>query len=298
MNLEQLESISAVVEFGSFRAAAAKLHRSQPALSAAIKKLEDEFDIQIFDRSEYRPTLTEAGAAFLSAAHSTLDAARYASRIARELGRNKAETKLHILVDPLISLEVLELVAQECARPVLPVKLIIDKSIYKTSYLPLLEGKANLAFAYCPEDEERIERISLENVTLVGAVSRKLLQEKRSADQKFIGNNTQVIVYNKTWDEESSEPLSRKVDKGLGHKMYVPDHFTKLRLIQGGIGWGRISKTELEADKNLVPFDSALCPPIHMELCLLRARHRPLGPIAREIWKVFKARSERGKGKK
>ncbi|MBC7386908.1 MAG: LysR family transcriptional regulator [Cryobacterium sp.] len=82
MNLDQLEAIDLIAQLGSFRAAAAKLKRSQPALSAAIKNLEAEFGILIFDRSAYRPKLTEAGAIFLSAARTTLNAAKQASRIA------------------------------------------------------------------------------------------------------------------------------------------------------------------------------------------------------------------------
>ena len=51
MTLDQLEAVHAIVERGSFRAAAEQLHRSQPALSASVKNLEDEFGIRIFDRT-------------------------------------------------------------------------------------------------------------------------------------------------------------------------------------------------------------------------------------------------------
>ena len=45
MTLDQLEVIHAIVEHGSFRAAANALHKSQPALSASVKTLEAEFDL-------------------------------------------------------------------------------------------------------------------------------------------------------------------------------------------------------------------------------------------------------------
>jgi DNA-binding transcriptional LysR family regulator len=64
------------VESGSFKAAAAKLHKTQPALSVAIRKLEDEFQLSLFDRSEYRPKLTAQGRVFHEQARESLLAFR------------------------------------------------------------------------------------------------------------------------------------------------------------------------------------------------------------------------------
>ena len=281
MDIEQLEAMNAVVEKGSFRAAAETLNRSQPALSATIKNLEEEFGVLLFDRSEYRPKLTEAGTAFLNVARTTLDAAHYAKRVAFELGKNKAETKLHISVDPLISIEVLELLAQECARPILPVNLVMEKSILQGSYQDLIDGKIDLAIAPSPSDSKKIEKIVLEEVTLVGVVSRKLLQEKRRATESFLASHAQILVYDKSFDEDPVGP---------GHKIFVPDHYTKLRLISGGIGWGRISKTEFEAGEDWLLIDKTICEPLTLELCLMRAKQKPLGPTAQAIWKAFGAK--------
>ena len=52
---------------------------------------------------DYRPKLTEAGAAFVAVAKKTLESARYAARVGAELGKNKIEAKLHLPVDPLVS---------------------------------------------------------------------------------------------------------------------------------------------------------------------------------------------------
>lgn len=287
MTLDQLEAIEAVVAKGSFRAAAEALNRSQPALSATIKNLEDEFDILIFDRSEYRPKLTEAGAAFLGIATAALDAARYASRVGTELGKKKVETRLNIAVDPLVSTEVIELIALECARPTLPVNLVIDKSILKGSHNPLLSGEIDLALAPKPPDSDKLESIPLESVTLVGAVSRKLLQEKRRATEAFLVKHPQILVYDKRFDEPPDELLPHAIHKNHGHKIFVPDHFTKLNLIEGGIGWGRISKDELVQNPELVAIDRGQVSHVELELSLLRPKHRPVGPIARAIWKVF-----------
>lgn len=51
----------AVVETGSFSAAARKLYVSQPAVSQQISSLENSLGTRLFDRAEYRPKLTSAG---------------------------------------------------------------------------------------------------------------------------------------------------------------------------------------------------------------------------------------------
>ena len=52
------------VEEGSFSAAARKLFLTQSALSQQIALLEQELDVRLFDRSGYRPVLTEKGKHF------------------------------------------------------------------------------------------------------------------------------------------------------------------------------------------------------------------------------------------
>jgi DNA-binding transcriptional LysR family regulator len=61
MDLTALRIFLAVAEERSFSRAAAKVHRTQPAVSQAVKRLEDELGEQLFDRSSKSGTLTDAG---------------------------------------------------------------------------------------------------------------------------------------------------------------------------------------------------------------------------------------------
>ncbi len=61
MDLFQLETFLAVAEERSFSRAAARLHRTQPAVSQAIAKLEGELGEQLFERTSRDGTLTDAG---------------------------------------------------------------------------------------------------------------------------------------------------------------------------------------------------------------------------------------------
>jgi DNA-binding transcriptional LysR family regulator len=61
MDLAALRIFLAVAEERSFSRAAAKVHRTQPAVSQAVKRIEDDLGEQLFDRSSKTGTLTDAG---------------------------------------------------------------------------------------------------------------------------------------------------------------------------------------------------------------------------------------------
>lgn len=61
MELNQLETFLAVAEERSFSRAAARLHRTQPAVSQVIRKLEEAVGETLFDRAARDGSLTAAG---------------------------------------------------------------------------------------------------------------------------------------------------------------------------------------------------------------------------------------------
>ncbi len=61
MEISELEAFVAVVEEKSFSRAAARLHRTQPAASQAVRRLEDWAAAPLLDRSSKSGVLTEAG---------------------------------------------------------------------------------------------------------------------------------------------------------------------------------------------------------------------------------------------
>src|SRR4051812_29927042 len=61
VDLAALRIFLAVAHERSFSRAAAKVHRTQPAVSQAVRRLEDDLGEQLFDRSSKTGTLTEAG---------------------------------------------------------------------------------------------------------------------------------------------------------------------------------------------------------------------------------------------
>lgn len=73
MRLQQLHYIIKVVECGSMNVAAKQLFITQPSLSNAVKDLENEMGITIFNRSPKGITLTKDGVEFLSYARQVVE---------------------------------------------------------------------------------------------------------------------------------------------------------------------------------------------------------------------------------
>ncbi|MBB4911899.1 LysR family transcriptional regulator [Actinophytocola algeriensis] len=83
MELRQLECFLAVVDEGTFTAAAARLRVVQSAVSSTIKALERSLGVSLFDRGPGRPALTDAGHRLVPEARRMLDLAATAAEAVR-----------------------------------------------------------------------------------------------------------------------------------------------------------------------------------------------------------------------
>ena len=73
MTLNELRYIVAVAQEGNFRRAAERVFVSQPALSLAIQKLEEELGVQIFERSRTAVNMTPTGELIVAQAQRALE---------------------------------------------------------------------------------------------------------------------------------------------------------------------------------------------------------------------------------
>lgn len=85
MDLNQLEVLIAVAQEKSFSRAAESLHRTQPAISQAVRRLETEIGEPLFDRSSKDGTLTAAGRVLFDLAQQMVNMRKHAHSAIREL---------------------------------------------------------------------------------------------------------------------------------------------------------------------------------------------------------------------
>lgn len=95
MTLNELRFIVAVAQERNFRRAAEKSFISQPALSLAIQKLEEELGLKIFERGKSDITITPVGNAIVEQAQRVLEEAEHIREIAAQ-GKNQLAAPLRI----------------------------------------------------------------------------------------------------------------------------------------------------------------------------------------------------------
>jgi DNA-binding transcriptional LysR family regulator len=85
MDIAALKTFLAVAQERSFSRAAAKVHRTQPAVSQAVRRLELDLGEQLFDRSSKTGTLTDAGKVLQNYGQRLVRLAEEAESAMREL---------------------------------------------------------------------------------------------------------------------------------------------------------------------------------------------------------------------
>lgn len=127
MDLFQLETFLAVAEERSFSRAAARLNRTQPAVSQTVAKLEAELGEILLERSSRDGTLTAAGAVLRDYAHKLLNLRSEAAGALGEL-RSLHRGRLNLAANEYTCLYLLPLLDQFRRQNPL-VKIAVQRSL-------------------------------------------------------------------------------------------------------------------------------------------------------------------------
>ncbi|RRV82455.1 LysR family transcriptional regulator [Stutzerimonas stutzeri] len=285
MTLDQIRTFVTVADSGSFRSGAARLLRVQSAVSHAIANLEAELELQLFDRSGYRPVLTPEGEALLAHARDILLRADAMRARARALCAG-VELELALVVDTLFPIE-------SVARAVAAASAEFPSTCFRMDVQALggpiaaLEDR-RCALAIIVGEDFRNPRLSLEaigsvqQVAVVCATHPLAAREERErlgiAD---LANHLQIVLTDPT-------PLSEGRSFGVlsPFTCRVNTQDAKLALIREGLGWGRLPTWQVQNDLDSgrlvrVPIpDLGRNSEVQSEAYLAHRLDEPLGPVA------------------
>jgi len=151
MELSELQAFLAVVEEGSFSRAAQRLHRTQPAVSQTIRKLEEDLGEALFDRSSRHGHLTDAGAVLREYAEKLLNLRGEVRAALTEL-RSAGRGKLSIAANEFTSLYLLPLL-HEFRRACPMVRVSVTRSLASRVSEAVLNHSVELGMlSFEPED--------------------------------------------------------------------------------------------------------------------------------------------------
>ncbi|MFA5488883.1 MAG: LysR family transcriptional regulator [Candidimonas sp.] len=144
-NLDHLRQFVMTADQGSISAAARVLGKAQSGVSTAIGLLEADLDVELFDRSKHRATLTDAGQLLLREARELLRQAHSLDQRARSLSAGH-EAKLALAFDEALPHATLSRLFREISRrfPDLELTLLNGTATEVAEYVD--QGRADLAF--------------------------------------------------------------------------------------------------------------------------------------------------------
>lgn len=152
LTLDSLQLVDAIARRGSFAGAAEELGRVPSAVTYAVRKLEDDLDVLLFDRRGYRARLTPAGEELLREGRHLLAAADDLTRRVQRVASGW-ERALTLAVDNIVPFDrLLPLVTDFLA--VAPTKLRITSEVLGGTWDALLAGRADLAIGAMHEGPE------------------------------------------------------------------------------------------------------------------------------------------------
>ncbi|MEM9693158.1 MAG: LysR family transcriptional regulator [Myxococcota bacterium] len=236
LTLEQLHVLVAVADTGSFSAAGRQLHRAQSAISTTVATLEAIQGVKLFDRSGYRPQLTDVGRVLVHQAKQVLASASRFEAVAAN-SRAGIEAELAVAIDPLVPSAPLisSLKALSQTFPDLP--LTFSTEGLGGALRRLREEKAALAFCLLlPAVPEDIVAYSLFRVALTPVVAggHPLARLGRPATTDDLAPHVQLVLSDPIASGGpsygvASERLWRFVDLGR-----------RLDFLRAGFGWCRM----------------------------------------------------------
>lgn len=160
MTLSELRFIVAVSQERNFRRAAEKCFVSQPALSLAVKKLEEELGIIIFERSRTEVSLTEIGTQIINQATKVLFEAIQVKEIAK-LGTNQLSgmLKLGIIysVGPYLLPEIIPILRN--SAPEMPLE--VEENLTANLETQLRNGVIDVAIIALPFNVSGLQTLAL-----------------------------------------------------------------------------------------------------------------------------------------
>lgn len=289
MELRHLRYFVAVAEELHFARAAERLHIEQSPLSRAIKDLEFDLNVQLFERTTRTTRLTWAGQVFLDEARhvlSTLEQAKVSVKAAATGYRGQLRIALSDDIDPL---RLAALLAQ-CREEEPDVEVRLFEVPLAAQMKGLRVGLYDAGFAQSLDASEGIVKLPAWDDPLLVAVPARhpLLAHKRIPVEELV---RYPLVLN---HPESCEGAHRQIDRfmrALNVEPIVAEYTATfdlmMTLVAAGFGLAFANESHMSVCRHPEVVTRPLAGhPLALTTCLLRPNTEPSEPLRRFIERV------------
>jgi DNA-binding transcriptional LysR family regulator len=235
MDFDQLETFLEVARNLSFSRAAEKRFRTQPAISAQIRAMEEEVGARLLDRTGGKVSITAAGKVFLVYVESALEARRAAMRAVAEADRVPGG-EIVVAANEGSCLHILPEVFAEFKRNYPDIGITVKRSETREVLEAVVDNSADFGVAAMPVTDKRITAVTIHKDELMVIVptghplaSFKEIKVSQIADYPLLLPKTgrtrdsidrmfeeRNMKPNVSMELDSSELLKRFVSAGVG----------------------------------------------------------------------------------
>ncbi len=258
MDLDQLHTFLEIVRLKSFSKAAQTCFRTQPAISAQIRQLEQELNASLFERLGTRIQLTAAGRILCEYAEQILDLRRRAQDAINELER-VPRGELVIAANEATCIYVLPNVFSEFKKRFPNVQLLVDRSYGRHVVESVLDNLADFGFTQLPVQEKKLQVVQvhmdeikllappghplskLEAVRPQDITDYPLLLPKSGSTRSRLNHWMEPVedMLQISMELDSTEMIKRFVLAGMGVSFMAASHF------QEGVEAGQFAAVSL-----------------------------------------------------
>jgi DNA-binding transcriptional LysR family regulator len=166
MDLDQLHTFLEIVRLKSFSKAAQTCYRTQPAISAQVRQLEQELNTSLFERLGTKIALTPAGRILADYAEQILDLRRRAQDSINELER-VPRGELVIAANEATCIYVLPRVFSEYKKNFPNVQLSVDRSYGARVVEAVMENLADFGITQLPAQDKKLQVVKIHSDEII-----------------------------------------------------------------------------------------------------------------------------------
>src|SRR5271156_1501370 len=252
MDLDQLHTFLEIVRLKSFSKAAQTCYRTQPAISAQVRQLEQELNSTLFERLGTKIALTAAGKIFAGYAEQILDLRRRAQDTINELER-VPRGELVIAANEATCIYVLPVVFSEYKKNFPNVQLSVDRSYGARVVDAVIDNLADFGITQLPVQERKLQvaRIHSDEIKLLMPAKHPLATRPSVFPEDVVGY--QLLLPKTGVTRARLDGWLEPVEHRIQISMELDSTEMIKRFVMAGLGLSFISTTtcreEVEARK-------------------------------------------------
>ncbi|MDP1829544.1 MAG: LysR family transcriptional regulator [Archangium sp.] len=244
VTLDQARTLDAFAREGTLQAAAKRLHKGHPAVLYALKQLEHQTGLALFDRTGYRTRLTPAGDAVLRHCRVMLDAERALEATCTVL-QSGWEPVLRVVFDAIVPLApVLEVVKRVRAAHA-PTKVMLSVDSLAGVEARFNAEQAQVMVSVLPSahiEGLTVHKLPQLKARLVAHKSHPLSKRPRVTREEL----TEHVLLTVRGSDPRLQLATAELD--TQSTVHLPDFHSKKAAIVAGIGFGWLPEWLIERE--------------------------------------------------